>query len=77
MIEKEIKQGDILSESSHYKVKSILGSSVILEHFESKNEVSIDKGYLVNFCNTADGYTTEVKVTKEDKKDGTLGIRSI
>ena len=77
MIEKEIKQGDILSESSHYKVKNILGSSVILEHFESKNEVAIDKGYLTNFCSTADGYTTEVKVTKEDKKDGTLGIRSI
>ena len=77
MIEKEIKKGDILSESSHYRVKNILGSSVILEHFESKNEVSIDKEYLHNFCNTADSYTTEVKVTKEDKKDGTLGIRSI
>ena len=77
MIKKEIKQGDILSESSHYRVKNILGSSVILEHFESKNEVSIDKEYLHNFCNTADSYTTEVKVTKEDKKDGTLGIRSI
>lgn len=77
MIEKEIKKGDILSESSHYRVKNILGSSVILEHFESKNEVSIDKEYLHNFCNTADSYITEVKVTKEDKKDGTLGIRSI
>lgn len=77
MIEKEIKKGDILSESSHYRVKNILGNSVILEHFESKNEVSIDKDYLHNFCNTADSYTTEVKVTKEDKKDGTLGIRSI
>ena len=77
MIEKEIKKGDILSESSHYKVKNILGSSVILEHFESKNEVSIDKEYLHNFCNTADSYITEIKVTKEDKKDGTLGIRSI
>lgn len=77
MIEKEIKKGDILSESSHYRVKNILGSSVILEHFESKNEVAIDKDYLHNFCNTVDGYTTEVKVTKEDKKDGTPGIRSI
>lgn len=77
MIEKEIKQGDILSESSHYKVKNILGNSIILEHFESKNEVSIDKDYLHNFCNTADSYITEIKVTKEDKKDGTLGIRSI
>ena len=77
MIEKEIKKGDILSESSHYRVKNILGSSVILEHFESKNEVSIDKEYLHNFCNTADSYITEIKVTKEDKKDGTAGIRSI
>ena len=77
MIEKEIKKGDILSESSHYRVKNILGSSVILEHFESKNEVSIDKDYLRNFCNTADSYIAEIKVTKEDKKDGTLGIRSI
>ena len=77
MIEKEIKKGDILSESSHYRVKNVLGSNVILEHFESKNEVSIDKEYLHNFCNTADSYITEVKVTKEDKKDGTLGIRSI
>lgn len=77
MIEKEIKKGDILSESSHYRVKNILGSSVILEHFESKNEVSIDKEYLHNFCNTADSYITEIKVTKEDKKDGTPGIRSI
>ena len=77
MIEKEIKKGDILSESSHYRVKNILGSSIILEHFESKNEVSIDKEYLHNFCNTADSYITEIKVTKEDKKNGTLGIRSI
>ena len=77
MIEKEIKKGDILSESSHYKVKNILGNSIILEHFESRNEVSIDKDYLHNFCNTADSYITEIKVTKEDKKDGTLGIRSI
>lgn len=77
MIKKEIKKGDILSEISHYKVKNILGSSVILEHFESRNEVSIDKDYLHNFCNTADSYITEIKVTKEDKKDGTLGIRSI
>lgn len=77
MIEKEIKQGDILSESSHYKVKNILGNRIILEHFESKNEVTIAKDYLHNFCNTADSYITEIKVTKEDKKDGTLGIRSI
>ena len=65
MIEKEIKKGDILSESSHYRVKNILGSSIILEHFESKNEVSIDKEYLHNCCNhkpnrkTAGGFKWE------------------
>lgn len=33
--------------------------------------------YLKNYTNSADIYATIVKVTKEDKKDGTLGIRSI
>ena len=32
MIEKEIKKEDILSESTNYKGKNILGSRVILEH---------------------------------------------
>lgn len=33
--------------------------------------------YLKNCTNSADLFETTVKVTKEDKKDGTLGIRSI
>lgn len=33
--------------------------------------------YLKNYTNSADLFETTVKVTKEDKKDGTLGIRSI
>ena len=33
--------------------------------------------YLRNYTNSADLFETTVKVTKEDKKDGTLGIRSI
>lgn len=33
--------------------------------------------YLKNYTNSADLFETIVKVTKEDKKDGTLGIRSI
>lgn len=32
---------------------------------------------LKNYTNSADLFETTVKVTKEDKKDGTLGIRSI
>jgi hypothetical protein len=33
--------------------------------------------YLKHYTDSADFYNEEVKVTKEDKKDGTLGIRSI
>lgn len=37
----------------------------------------IGLGYLQKFTNSADLYSKVVKVTREDKKDGTLGIRSI
>lgn len=33
--------------------------------------------FMSNYTNSADLFETTVKVTKEDKKDGTLGIRSI
>lgn len=37
----------------------------------------IGMSYLKNYTNSADLFDATVKVTKEDKKDGTLGIRSI
>lgn len=79
MIEKinELKEGSVISESSHYIVKSIAGSTARLTHYESGEEVQIGLSYLKNYTNSADLYDTTVKVTKEDKKDGTLGIRSI
>lgn len=79
MIEKinELKEGSVISESSHYIVKSIAGSTARLTHYESGEEVQIGVTYLKNYTNSADLYDTTVKVTKEDKKDGTLGIRSI
>ena len=73
----QLKVGSIISESSHYVVNRISGSRAWLTHFESGEEVEIGVSYLKNYTNSADLYTKEVRVTKEDKKDGTLGIRSI
>ena len=73
----QLKQGSIISESSHYIVNKISDPRAWLTHFESGEEVEIGVSYLKNYTNSADLYTEEVRVTKEDKKDGTLGIRSI
>lgn len=79
MIEKinQLKQGSIISESSHYIVNKVSNSTARLTHFESGEEVQIGMSYLKHYTDSADFYNEEVKVTKEDKKDGTLGIRSI
>ena len=73
----QLKQGSIISESSHYIVNQVSGSNAWLTHFECGEEVQIGMSYLKNYTNSADLFETTVKVTKEDKKDGTLGIRSI
>ena len=73
----KLEKGAIISESSHYIVDRIVGSTVHLKHFESGEDVQIGISYLKNYTNSADLYDTTVEVTKEDKKDGTLGIRSI
>lgn len=72
-----LKEGSIISESSHYIVENILGSTATLIHFQSGQQVQISTAYLASYTNSADLYDNEVKVGKEDKKDGTLGIRSI
>lgn len=74
---KEFKVGDVLSESSHYTVTSISGDTIELKHHESGDEVYINKMYIKKHLESADEVINEVKVTKEDKKDGTSGIRSI
>lgn len=73
----KLKSGDVLSETSHYKVESIYGDSVNLRHYESGEGVAINSGYIEKFINSGDEVNETVEVTKEDKKDGTLGIRSI
>lgn len=73
-----IKVGDVLSETSHYVVTGLnFDGSIRCKHFESGEEVNIGKFYVDNYIKSGDNYDQEIKVTKEDKKDGTLGIRTI
>lgn len=73
-----IKVGDVLSETSHYIVAGLnFDGSIRCKHFESGEEVNIGKSYVDNYIKSGDNYDQEIKVTKEDKKDGTLGIRTI
>lgn len=74
---KEFQVGDVLSESSHYRVTKMLGNDTMLEHLESGDIVHINKMYIEKYLTSADEILEVVKVTKEDKRDGTLGIRSI
>lgn len=70
--------GDVLSEASHYKVVGTnADDSIRVVHTESGDVVNIGRTYVQNYIKSGDNFVEEVKVTKEDKKDGTLGIRSI
>lgn len=73
----KLKRGDILSESSHYIVQDIYGSEVLMTHYESNTGVTLNKGYIRSLLNSGDEYNEVKEVTKEDKKDGTPGIRTI
>lgn len=74
---REIEVGDIFSEESHYVVKEVKSGSVVFKHLESGKTVNLSNEYVYNMLNTSDQYEKEVKVTREDKKDGTPGIRTI
>ena len=74
---KQLKEGAVLSESSHYIIQSLDSEKAVVKHFESGEDTIIGLNYLQKFTNSADLYSEVIKVTKEDKKDGTLGIRSI
>lgn len=74
---REIEVGDIFSEESHYVVKEVRSESVVFKHLESGKTVNLSNEYVYSMLNTSDQYEKEVKVTREDKKDGTPGIRTI
>lgn len=73
----EIRIGDVFSEESHYVVKNIHDNEIDFVHTESGKVVTLSKNYVRGMLVTSDQYTKEVKVGKEDKKDGTPGIRTI
>lgn len=73
-----IAVNDVLSEVSHYRVIGInADDSIRVVHTESGDVVNIGRTYVQNYIKSGDNFVEEVKVTKEDKKNGTLGIRSI
>lgn len=74
---REIEVGDIFSEESHYVVKEVKSESVVFKHLESGKTANLSNEYVYNMLNTSDQYEKEVKVTREDKKDGTPGIRTV
>lgn len=74
---REIEVGDIFSEESHYVVKKINRDNIVFNHLESGKDVTLNNKYVEELLNTSDQYEKEVKVTREDKKDGTPGIRTI
>lgn len=69
--------GNVLSESSHYIVTNIDCDTVTCKHLESGDLIHIGIDYAKKYCNSADDYTEIKEVTKEDKADGTPGIRTI
>lgn len=74
---KDIKVGDIFSEESHYIVEDFCGDKIVFHHLEGDENVFLGKTYVKKYLNTSDQYHEVVEVTREDKKDGTPGIRTI
>lgn len=74
---KEIEVGDIFSEESHYTVEKIEKDKIKFKHLESGKSVTLSNEYVKDLLNTSDQYDKEVEVGREDKKDGTPGIRTI
>lgn len=78
LVTKQIKVGDVFSESSHYKLlNKTADKKYTFEHIESGEKVVLDESYVANLLQSADQYVNEIIVGKEDKKDGSLGIRTI
>lgn len=74
---KEIQVGDVFSEESHYVVKEVRDTDIVFQHLESGKDVKLSQEYVQELLNTSDQYHEVKEVGKEDKKDGTPGIRTI
>lgn len=74
---KEVQVGDVFSEESHYVVKEVRDTDIVFQHLESGKDVKLSQEYVQELLNTSDQYHEVKEVGKEDKKDGTPGIRTI
>jgi hypothetical protein len=59
--------GDVFSETSHYKYEGKQGENYQFTHLESKQTINLDKKYVSQLLVTADQYSAEMNVGKEDK----------
>lgn len=77
----ELKEGDLLSEVTKYKVtdSTLYGryNQIKCKNLGDGSDIYITESYLKKTCKFADYFDKTEKVTKDNKKDGTLGIRSI
>lgn len=73
----KIIPGDIFNEESHYVVKGTKHDCIVFKHLETEQEVALNNRYVIDILFSGKQHDTVVPVTREDKKDGTLGIRSI
>ena len=82
---RDLKRGDLLIEHAVYRVENVganeVGVSIVQKQGNKwvtlPEQVAIQNKYADEFLIDGVNYDRTVKVTKEDKKDGTLGIRSI
>lgn len=72
-----VNPGDILSESSHYRVTNVIGNLVKLLHYEGNMPITLTHDYINKYTKSADYFSSIITVTKEDTVNGELGIRSI
>lgn len=74
---KEIQKGDFFSETTYYQSVDLGDGKIVFKVLGSDQTVEIDNEYIEQNFASSDIYDEEIMVGKEDKKDGTLGIRSI
>lgn len=64
---KEVKAGDLFSETSHYICTSVGKASMDFKHLESGDPLTLSNAYVQNLLTSANQFTSTVIVGKEDK----------
>ncbi len=73
----KVKKGDFLSETTYYEVTGKSYDTVIVRVLGQGGNLSIGNSVVEQHLHSANLFDSEVEVTKADKRDGTLGIRSL